>query len=102
MFSLIFFNVETFLLTRRLASVGGSREKIGYNFGGLGGAQGGSLSALSIALQFISIFLEFLCKALGLISRLGQALGKKMELPGFLGRQSSAGQAAGPYLSPYV
>lgn len=101
MFSLIFFNVETFLLTHGLASVGGSKEKIGYNFGELGGAQGGSLSALSIALQFISIFLEFLCKALGLISLLGRAPGGEVELPGSLGWQASAGRAAGPYLSPY-
>lgn len=82
--------------------MGERKEKIGYNFGGLGGAQGGSLSALSIALQFISIFLEFLRKALSLISRLGQALGEEMELPGSLGLQTSLGWAAGPYLSPYI
>lgn len=99
MFSLIFFNVETFLLTHGLPWEG---EKIGSDFGGLGGAHGGSLSALSIALQFISIFLEFLCKALGLISRLGQALGEEMELPGSLGLQTSVVWAAGPCLSPYI
>lgn len=82
--------------------MGGRKEKIGYDFGGLGGAQGGSLSALSIALQFISIFLEFLCKALGLISRLGQALGEEMALPGFLGLQTSVVWAAGSCLSPYI
>lgn len=69
---------------------------------GTGWSSGGEPSALSIALQFISIFLVFLCEALGLISRLGQALGEEMELPGSLGLQTSLGWAAGPYLSSYI
>lgn len=101
MFSLIFFNVETFLLAHGLPWEGG-KKRLATTLGDWAELSGGSLSALSIALQFISIFLEFLCKALGLISRLGQALGEEMALPGFLGLQTSVVWAAGSCLSPYI
>lgn len=50
---------------------------------------------MSIALQFISIFLEFLCKALCLISPPAGGL-DKMWLPGSLGFQTSLGRQLCP------
>lgn len=94
MFSLIFFNAQKHFHSH-MGLVEGDKEKTGHKFRGLGRAQGGSLSALSIALQFISIFLEFLCKALCLISPLVGVL-EEMWLPGSLGFQTRLGRQLCP------